>query len=360
MAEQLKLWYNELLIDKISIAIKQEYSNFNTNSFKVRILNENWEDLELKERMHRITECIHSHLPFAYNLQINILNNVAPKFNGLTAIIFPNFVEKYGLDYFDISIQALEDYTTYSTSEFAIRPFIVNYPNKTMKKMLGWANHKNHHIRRLASEGCRPLLPWALKLRGFVNDPSPILPILHILKADHEDYVYRSVANNLNDISKHHPQLVIDICTNWLKTNNKNTQWLVKHALRTLLKKGNQDAMKLFGFGNVNGIKIENFKLTSEIIRIGNSTTFNLKIINKKYAAKFRIEYCVYYLKKNGSHSQKVFQIKETKLIENEKLELTKKISFKNLTTRKHYAGKHYLSLKINGNELAKISFDLN
>ena len=337
MAELLKLRYNEIFVHQLALSLQKAYSKFNINSFKTGIFNQKWDDLELKDRMHHITKLIYTHLPFDYDKQIEILNDVAPKFNGLTAMIFPDFVEQYGGNDYELSIKTLSFYTQFSTSEFAIRPFIIQQSKATINQMILWSKHDNYHIRRLASEGCRPLLPWAIKLHSLVKDPTPIIPILENLKSDSEDYVYRSVANNLNDISKHHPQLVIDLCKKWDKNASKNTKWVIKHALRTLLKKGNQDAMKIFGFGNVDGIKINHLKIEQPQINIGESTYFNLKICNTSNSAKFRLEYTIYYLKKNGKHNPKVFQLKETVLKQNEIIGLRKKITFTDFTTRKHF-----------------------
>ena len=309
--------------------------------------------------MHHITQEINNHLPFEYKEQINIIDKIVIQFNGLTAIIFPNFIEKYGIDDYETSIKAIELYTQFSTSEFAIRPFIIKYPTKTMAKMLDWSIHKSHHTRRLASEGCRPLLPWAMKLQNMVEDPSLIIPILENLKDDQEDYVYRSVANNLNDISKNQPDLVISLCKKWNKEASVNTPWLIKHALRTLLKKGNLEAMKMFGFGDVTGIKINQLIIDKPLIKIGESTYFNLNITNHSKTAKYRLEYTIMYFKKNGKRNPKVFQLRETQIGVNESIDIKKKLTFTDFSTRKHYAGEHFLILKVNGIEMKTIGFDL-
>ena len=359
MAELLKLVYNQVFIDKLAKSIHSEYANFDYKSFSDSIFDSKWDNLELKERMHHITTQINKHLPFTYQKQIEILNKVVPQFSGYPAMLFPNFIEKYGLDDYQISIKALEYFTQFSTSEFAVRPFIIKYPKQTMGQMLKWSKHTNFHVRRLASEGCRPLLPWATKLHVFVKNPEALISILENLKADKEDYVYRSVANNLNDISKNHPQLVIDLCTKWIKANHKNTNWLIKHALRTLLKKGNQDAMKLFGFGKIEGLKINTFNINDNQIKIGDSSFLNIEVENTSQKAKFRLEYAILYLKNNGKHNPKTFQIKEQELAKGEKISVSKKLNFHNLTTRKHYKGEHFIVLKINGIETKKIDFKL-
>jgi len=357
MAEPLKDQYTQDWITQLGLAIQTVDSGFNQKHFLKRVLDDQWELRELKDRMRHIAEVMNQNISGDYSDQIAVLSRVAPHFKGLTALVFPTFVELYGLDNFERSIEALEVFTCYSTAEFAIRPFIVKYPD-TMKKMLEWSEHDNFHVRRLASEGCRPLLPWAMKLKAFEKDPTPILPILENLRNDPEDYVYRSVANNLNDISKNHPDLVLDLCESWIN-ESKTTHWVCKHALRTLLKKGNQRAMQLFGFGSVDQLDLLKFELKNSPIKIGDGTTFELILKNTGAQQKFRLEYAIGYLKKAGHHNEKVFQIKETALKQKQETKIVKKLLFKNLTTRKHYKGQHYIYLIINGKKIVKREFEL-
>jgi len=358
MAELLKNYYSENFVKSLSNQLANLPISFNKKKFEGDVLHKKWENFELKERMHHITEIIHNHLPYAYNEQLELLHKIADKFTGLTGFIFPNFVEKYGIDNPELSIKSLEYFTPFSTSEFAIRPFLKKYPD-TIETLYKWSKHKNHHVRRLASEGCRPLLPWAMKLEQYIVDPKPILPILEQLKNDKEDYVYRSVANNMNDISKHHPELVLQLSEKWIG-KSQTTDWVIKHGLRTLLKKGNQRAMGLFGFSPSKKINIIRFKIVLDKIKIGDATYFELVLNNTGKSEKIRIEYAIDYLKKNGSLSKKVFKISEKNIANNETLSLKRKIDFKDLTTRKHYPGIHYLSIIINGIETKKIAFNLS
>ena len=357
MAEPLKNAYNNDFVKRLASQFKKEVSSINEKQFIKTVLDTNWKNKELKDRTEHIADVMISFLPFDYKKQTAILIKIAPHFSGFTATIFPTVISKIGLADREISLFALEELTKYSTSEFAIRPFLKEWPD-TIEKMYEWSNSDNFHVRRLASEGCRPLLPWAMKLHQYVNDPSPILPILENLRNDSEDYVYRSVANNLNDISKNHPDLVLKICKKWIN-ESKTTKWVVKHALRTLLKQGNKTAMQLFGFGSIQSIEIIKFEIANNTIEIGNSTLLNITITNTGATKKFRLEYGVSYLKKNGSHNEKVFQLKETEINKGEVLQFTKKIDFKDLTTRKHYKGKQFTTLKINGNNVQTTHFEL-
>ena len=191
------------------------------------------------------------------------------------------------------------------------------------------------------------------------KDPSLILPILEKLKDDPEEFVRKSVANNLNDISKDHPELVLDICERW-QGNSKNTDWIIKQACRTLLKHGNKRAMLLFGFANPGQMQIENLQFTDLSPKIGDeiSFSFNLNLSTKK-KQKVRLEYIVHFVKSNGKTSPKVFQMKEV-VIPPGVHPVQKKHSFANMSTRKHFAGKHTFQIVVNGEVKAEETIQLN
>lgn len=357
MAEPLKLMFSDAFVNKLKSKLKSAHKNFNSDLFLDKIYSAQFDQLELKERMHTVTTAMHAGLPMEYTNQLAALKKVAPEISGFTGVIFPHFVQLYGLHDEKNSLQALEFFTPYSTSEFAIRPFLIQNPN-VIEKMYDWSKHSNFHVRRLASEGCRPLLPWAMKLDQYVKDPKPILSILDNLKADSHDYVYRSVANNLNDISKNHPDLVLSIANKW-KGKHATTDKVIKHALRTLLKKSNPEALNLFGFKDELKMKVNEFKIQHPSIKIGNNTNLIIDFVNNHNDCEMRIEYLVSYIKANGSTSDKVFQISERILKRSERFKTTKKIDFKDLTTRKHYPGNHKVKLRINGKILAETSVQL-
>lgn len=355
MTTLLKNIYNAEYINNLGSKIKNQFSKFKKDDFGLAILSQNWSDLELKSRMSKITEMLFVYLPKEYEKAIEIILKVAPDFGGYHGIFFPNYVEKYGQKYWEVSIKALEKLTVYSTSEFAVRPFIQNNPEKMMKVMLKWSKHQNEHIRRLASEGCRPRLPWAMALPAFKKDPRLILPILENLKNDTSEYVRRSVANNLNDITKDNPEIVLKIASQWYG-KNENTDRLLKHAMRSMLKKGETNALKIFGLGKTKGLSLSNFKVDTPKVEIGQFLYFTFSIqVKNNQSQKVRIEYCLYFLKKKGQHHRKVFKISEATF--NETKNVTKKHSMKNLSTRIHHPGVHYISLQINGIEQNKIEF---
>jgi len=354
MPEPLKNLYNKTFFDSLNKALLQTYPAFDTQKFNALIFDKNWKTKELKQRMRHITECLQQCLP-NYEQAIPILQAASSQFsNTFTHMFFPEYTELYGMEHYDISMDALEHFTQYSSSEFAIRPFIIKYPEQTMKQMKVWAKHKNEHVRRLASEGCRPRLPWAMQLPAFVQDPSPVLEILEQLKHDKSLYVRRSVANNLNDIAKDHPQIVCDIAKSWLGFD-ANTDWLVKHACRTLLKQAHPETLALFGFTPSEHVLVHSFKVSPQV-SWGGKVEFLATLNSNKPLGKLRLEFAIDFMKANGKTARKVFKISESNLKETSKT-IQKSFSFKPISTRKYYAGEHQLSLIINGQEYAKQPF---
>ena len=360
--EPLKNILNYESLRNGALVIQSVYRSFKVDEFVNSIIDETWDSLELKSRGRQITLNLGKYLPSDYQKALAILEKVADAYSGghfVLGFSFPDFVEVYGQNESDwnISINALEKFTILWSSEMAVRPFIIKHEECMMQQMLIWSKHENEHIRRLASEGCRPALPWATALPKFKKDPAAILPILTELKADSSGYVRKSVANNLNDISKTHPDIVIKLATEWYGENNE-TNWIIKHGCRTLLKKGNSDILTLFGLRDNVSIVVEDFSLSTNCISIGEDLAFSFAISAKKMA-KIRLEYGIDYVKSNGKRNRKIFKISEVSLKENQRKLYVKKHSFANLSTRKHYSGIHSITLIVNGAEKGKLDFEL-
>jgi len=357
MPEPLKNLYNKQLIVTVSQEILKEYPAFDDRSFSRSVFDKNWENKELKKRMRHIAECLHDYLPPDYKESIKILKIVSAKFTGFEYMFFQDYVECFGLDDFATSVPALEHFTKYSSSEFAVRAFILKDEKRMMKQMRSWAKSDNHHVRRLASEGSRPRLPWAVALPAFKLDPQPILAILQTLKNDSSEYVRRSVANNLNDISKDNPELVLTLAKKWIGKND-NTDKVIKHACRTLLKQGNQRALALFGFTHAKHIKVRQFQVQADVAP-GDKLPFSF-ILTSQHATlgKCRIEFAIDFVKANGSLRRKVFKISESDYSE-KTISVNKYFSFKKISTRKYYTGKHQLTVIVNGVEQISKSFKL-
>lgn len=363
--EPLKYIYNENFYSQFVDALGKIVPDVKKEDFLSQIFISNWDSLELKERMKHssfvLNNFLDSDFETASNQIINTLKILEFKdvrYSPLALMFLPDYIETYGINHFDASMKSFESITEHSSCEFAVRPFIIQNQEKALEIMLDWSKHKNFHIRRLASEGCRPKLPWAMALKALQKDPKPILPILENLKADNEDYVYRSVANNLNDISKDHPNLVLNIAKKWSK-KTKTTDWLVKHSLRTLLKAGNQEAMQIFGYGSPRNAQINSFKFLKTDIKVGDYLEFSFDLLNNKKAIN-RLEYAIYFLRQNGTLGKKVFKISEKDYIENSSTKIEKKHSFKVISTRKYNLGLHQISIIINGIESETQNFILS
>ena len=367
MAELLKNIYNDYFFELFTASVKEVVPAFNQRSFLKDIYDKEWEERELKQRMRHITLVLKKHLSDDYKKNITTLKKLIPalkkrgfKDDNLEFIFFPDFIEVFGVDSYSESVKAIERITQFVTCEFAVRPFILKYPDKMLKQMYQWSNHKHASVRRLASEGCRPRLPWAMALPFLKKDPHPILPILENLKNDPSEYVRRSVANNLNDIAKDNPAIVIDKVKSW-KGKTKETDALVKHASRTLLKQGNTELMELFGFGSIKKIEINDFRVHTPKVKIGDYLEFSFKLLNKsKGPSKLRLEYGIYFQKANGTLSKKVFKISEKDYTGNSTTEIHRRQPFKIITTRKLHPGLHQVSLIINGKELGTHDFQLS
>lgn len=364
MSELLKeKFYNYDSIHDLALRIRAVYPTFQVDDFTGSIMDNTWDTLELKARMRKITVNLGKYLPQDYEQAIGILNQVAAGypagFNDSALMYFPDFVEVYGQDerHWDLSMDAIERYTQLSTGEFAVRPFIIRHEGRMMQQMAAWAAHENEHVRRLASEGCRPALPWGQALPGFKKDPMPVLAILEQLKTDPSPYVRKSVANNLNDISKTHPDLVIKIARDWYG-NHEHTDWILKHGCRTLLKKGNRDALAIFGYHDAGSVEVTDLVLERASISCGESMTFSFAV-SAKEEMKVRLEYRVEYARAGGKRSRKIFQINETVLEENQKKTYKKSHSFADISSRKHYPGNHSITLIVNGDERGTLDFQL-
>lgn len=248
-------------INYLAQNISHVYPEFNSREFK-KLATKNLELLEFKERGFHIAKALRPCLPDKYEKAIEVLllsltpPNTETEGLGLAVLFYqPHscFISDYGLDKkynggenpFEISMTAQYEITKRSTSEFSIRPFLIQQQRRTLARLKKWASDPDPHVRRLCSEGTRPRLPWAQQIPAFINDPAPVLPILEKLKNDQSLYVRRSVANHLGDIAKDHPEIVFEICDSWLTDASKELKWLIRHALRYPAKKKNKIALKL-------------------------------------------------------------------------------------------------------------------
>ncbi|WP_214893874.1 DNA alkylation repair protein [Exiguobacterium sp. H66] len=310
-----------------------------------------WEELAFKQRVRRISTSLGSYVPREFDVAATELERIAPEFTGLAGIVFPDYIELYGDDW-DRSLLALERLTPYSTAEFAVRRFLLSDQDRYLQQALLWSTSDDEHVRRLASEGTRPRLPWGQAIPALIADPRPVLPLLDRLLTDDSLYVRKSVANHLNDITKTHPELVIERLDQ-LGTDPR-VDWVLRHASRTLLKQGHPDVLKAFGLVTRGTVTVDDLTMTPSL-PIGGELSFTFSLTTTEPQV-LRIEYAIDYVKQRGM-SQKVFRISERQVAGRETF--TKRQSFRNLTTRVHYPGTHRVTILINGQAYATATFDV-
>ena len=361
--DESRLWkdyVNKESLSDFSLKINEVDSNFDYKKFINSVCTKEFFELELKERLHEVARQLKQFLPKSYKKAIDILIKAAPNVGGFYNWAMTLYIEQNGLDYFDSSIRAFYELTKYGTAEFAIRPFMILHTDKMLTVLNKWVKDPNEHIRRLVAEGSRPRGVWVAHIEAFKKDPKPVLKLLEHLKADESLYVRKAVANNLNDITKDNPDLVIKTAKRWLKDNNPDTNWIIKHACRSLIKKGDTRVFPLFGFVTSPNIKIRGLRPSNKNIKIGSTLKldFEIKSLTDK-TQKLAIDYRLYFVKKSSNTTPKTFKISEKTLKGKEVVPLSIKYKFKDLSTRRHYPGMHKIEIIVNGKKYKEISFDL-
>ena len=375
MPEPFKNFFNEPLIISMGDHLTKSWPDFQTTAFVAQAL-ENFEQLELKERSTQISQALSEFLPEDFTEASEILrNSLAPEKNksslneqapsgslgieGWGIMPLTSYVARHGLEHFDLSLSLLQEMTKRFSAEFDIRFFLISDPERTLTTLTTWLDHPSHHVRRLISEGTRPRLPWAVQLPEFIKDPSPILPLLDALKDDDEEYVRRSVANNLNDIAKDHPDMVADIAEKWGRGANKNRQKLIRHACRTLIKQGHQKTLAALGY-SAPDITIDSLTINTPNVIFGNALNFDLSLTSQSEKPQsLIIDYAIHHRKANGKTSAKVFKWKNITLKPAASHSAQKKHVIKKITTRKYYPGQHHLEIFINGQSYGLRDFEL-
>lgn len=332
---------------------------FDAARFKALAM-EDLDRLGIMQRLRRIATSLHLTLSGGFAEKVDVLCALAPRINhGFVSIALAEYVALYGQDHFDLSMKTLRFLTRFGSAEFAIRPFLARDLGRTLSVMEGWARDENEHVRRLASEGSRPRLPWSFQIKELVADPQPVAGILEALKCDPSLYVRKSVANHLNDISKNHPGWVLARLAQW-PMDNPHTKWVARHALRTLIKKGDRGALAVIGAGSRPRVRVEDFAIAPGAITLGERITLGASVISTSdQPQRLVVDYAVHYVKKSGTPSRKVFKLKEMDLDPAGTCELSTGQLIRDFTTRKHYAGHHRVELIVNGEVLAESGFEL-
>jgi 3-methyladenine DNA glycosylase AlkC len=359
VAEPLKNGFGPAVVRDIAQTIGAVHPPFDRRSFIAAALD-GFDTLELMPRARHIAAALRRFLPDDYARAANILiESLGPKLerdagNGMAPFFYlPHvfYVAAHGLEHFELSMRAQYELTQRFTAEFSIRPYLIHHQQRTLKTLAAWSDDASVHVRRLVSEGTRPRLPWAIRLPAFQRDPRPVLALLERLKDDPEQYVRRSVANNLNDIGKDNPAALLTTAARWLKNAPAPRAALVRHALRSSIKAGDRQALALLGFGDKVNVVVRNSVVAPKRARIGGKVDIAFEVVNQsRQAQRVLVDLKVHYAKANGKSSPKVFKLKKIALAPGVAAAFAKTLSLADLTTRRHHPGTHRVEVMLNGN----------
>lgn len=373
MAEPFKNLLNKKIIEAMAAHFLRQWPEFDCKGF-VAMATKDLDALELKARTERISETMIEYLPADFEKAAKIMlaslgtplavdisaGTVDTKgIAGWAIMPMTHYVGLRGHEHFDLSMTLFKEMTKRASAEFGIRFFILASPGKTLNRLKTWTTDDNPHVRRLVSEGIRPRLPWAMRLPIFIKDPAPVIDLLERLKDDNEEYVRRSVANNLNDIAKDHPDMVAEIAAQWLQDASQERKRLIRHACRTLIKNGHKKTLSVLGFKPAK-IKHASIDILTPTVVFGDALQFTFSLcseLDKDQAVI--IDYIIHHQKANGKTSPKVFKWKTTRLTTNKSMTSTKKHAIKKITTREYYQGLHRVEVMVNGASVAAADFML-
>ena len=369
-----KDFYNRRLAGEMGEELALACTEFDASAFVARISAE-VDSLEFKDRIRLFAKALQGQLPAHFADAWAILERVMPRTSGEAVAETPSagvfthgfalwpiarYIQDYGLEDFDSAVRAMHTITGLHTAEFAVRPFIERYPQRMLSVLNRWVNDPSEHVRRLVSEGTRPRLPWAGRLNQFIEDPTPTLALLEQLKDDSSEYVRRSVANHLNDIGKDHPDLLLTVAARWQRgTPPPERQRIIKHALRTLVKAGNPEALRLLGYGPAM-VTLRDMRVAPERLLLGKSLEIEFTLESLADAPQnLVIDYIIHFVKANGTTSPKVFKLTTRTLEPGEFHTIRRRHAIRPITTRRYYPGRNRVEIQVNGRVLAVAEFDL-
>ena len=369
MAEPLINQYGADVPKAIARMLAAVHPAFDSEKFLRDVLR-GYDALALMPRGKHIAQYLQRHLPQHYPQAVDILLASLDQPHGRPAglsmasfLYLPHtlFVAQFGLDHFEDSMRAQHVLTQRFNAEFSLRPFLQKHETATLARLQQWADDPSAHVRRLVSEGTRPRLPWASRLPAFQKNPAPVLALLELLKDDPELYVRRSVANNLNDIGKDHPDLLAKTAKQWLKGASEDRRWVVQHALRSAVKRGEAGALAVLGFGKSAQVNVVNVRITPRQVLLGEKVNIAFGVSNTSdKTQQVLVDFCIHYVKASGKTSAKVFKLKALMLAPKETAQLSKTVSTAEMTTRTHHAGRHTVDVLLNGQARALGVFELS
>ncbi len=362
-----KDYFDATLAQRLAADIGRVYPTFAHAAFVQQVAT-GVPPLELKERVALIGRALHAHLPPDYPHALSILAATlgAPLVgergmftHGYHLMPVAWYVETYGLAHPEQSLAMLREITRRFSSEFAIRPYLLHHRDMTLTHLHAWADDPDVHVRRLVSEGTRTRLPWATRLQPFIDDPQPVLTLLTKLRHDPSPYVRKSVANNLNDLSKDHPDVVLTTLAAWQRDSSPQTQWITRHALRTLVKHQHPTALHLVG-AEPPQLTVHSLTLAPPVVAFGTAFTLSLDITSTAATAQaLQLDYQVHLLRGNGQHHARTFRLARLTLAAGERRTLSKQHAMRPVTVRRYYAGSHRVTVLANGSALGEATFTL-
>ncbi len=362
MAEPLKSGFGPSVVHRLASMLAAVHPGFDTDGF-VREGLAGFEALELLPRARHLADVLHRHLPQDFQQAGAVLlasfgpPAAAPMNQGMAPFLYlpySVYIGRHGLGHFELSMRLQHALTQRFTAEFCIRPFLETQPAATLARLAEWTRDRSEQVRRLVSEGTRPRLPWARRLRDFQRDPSPVVELLERLKDDPSLYVRRSVANNLNDIGKDHPALLFSIARRWLVDAPAPRRWIVGHALRSAVKQGAPEALQILGFGEQARVELRAATVQPARVGIGERVEIGFGLHNTgRHGQSLLVDLRVWYVKANGLARPKVFKLRALELAAGETVRLSKSLSLAQMTTRVHHPGEHAVEALVNGRPLA-------
>lgn len=355
------LEFNQNTVTTLATDIYNVYPSFNKDAF-IKDSTQAFPNQELMERMAHVTIMLHTYLTGDYIEDIKILSEAMEPVKNWMFVYGSviRYIEVYGCkkEHLDLSLEKLGEFTRLLSSEFAIRIFLTEFEDETLEKVHEWTKSDDVNKRRLASEGTRPNLPWGSNISVHYKKAAKVLENLYY---DKERFVTRSCANHLNDISKIDPDFVIDTLKRWKKSNKQNKDemdYIIKHSLRTLIKKGNLNALEFLGFNLTPKVEIKSLTLSSLDLKLGDTLEFEVEILPLE-ETKILVDYIIYYQMKNNKISKKVYKITEFDGKVNQVKKLVRKRVFKHMSTRKMHPGIHKIAIQVNGTILTEKEFNL-
>ncbi|MCO4772951.1 MAG: DNA alkylation repair protein [Deltaproteobacteria bacterium] len=370
--------YSPAKVQAMSALLQKRLPAFQAEVFSASI-TPTLTDLEMKARVDLIARALRDAIPLPYPEAIAALVSVLgppgaiagkdawgpddPSGEGLTGFaVWPvtHFVSLFGRDHHADSMAALESLTRRFTAEFALRPFLEAEPERTLAVLRTWATSPDQHLRRAASESTRPRLPWGIRLRGFVADPTPVLALIEPLRTDPEEYVRRSVANNLNDIGKDHPQVLVEVAERWWAEGHPATRRLVKHALRSLVKAGHPGALGVLGFSVPARVQLAGLQVAHPRLVLGETQVVTGRLQSQSPGdQRLVVDYRLHLVGAKGRPRTKVFKGTLATLSAGAVLDLRFALPIRKITTRRYYSGLHAVEVLVCGAACGRVEFEL-